>query len=917
MADVYAFRAGRAPRRAEAIDDHTMRTEWDEIDPLILTHVQRWQWHGTELLPALKELVATSEQPAGVAPQLAQNYLDGPTGITLATLRGGVDLAATLPLNEAGEALSILGQSGLALVDRLDRWLVTQDNEPEPSDFDDWLRRAIAQLFPELGGPQPVPQTLSIERRSTLHSVLGATWSRLLDSLSAALLLPHAAELAQRINRLLLVAGLIERRSFYRRPLTSDETMYLLSLRTILLPDPPFPRVVPVDQVKLVRQATTSDLFVVRREWRGYVTDEIADIRNVLAHEKNDTQFLRIDESELIETTDESKSTTSENSSESSDESSFTEQTKRELDLAISSKGQVDVSAEYPSVKLDVSASFSADFSLKDATDRATQIAKKAIARAASKIETQTREQRTKRTLARTELRQQHGIDNNTDAHVRGVYRWVKRVDRFQIWRYPDRLQIEFQIPEPGRYLIQQLGAPPARAGAVGKPPDFEVPPEGFTADNYLKQAAKYGATGLPEPPQPITGASGVISFTPKEPGAKSDSDLGNPPVLNERVEIPVPPGYEVTKVKVTIEATPMHGKWSREMTAHTGFEILEAYHTITASVILGDQAVFKTQPGTEQDNTNAVMWTPTPGKMVMYLDAFLHADSGELTLDTPVTVKLPVSASVVGAYSGHVGIELICELTDQARASWVQGVYDSLRAAYDTWLREWRAQESIAGRPLVLAERSPARHAEMIQAELRRHVISWMLGESPFQGRPAVPIMNGPPDTTPDIDIPAAIGSAGTIQFLEQSLEWSNLAWVAYPYYWASRDRWSDLMDLETVDPALGNFLRAGSVRVVVPARPGFSSAVLHWLTFRQPWLGGSCPPVPGQPMYVSVAREIQDQLMPPPDGEPGESWEVALPTTLQWLDDRAADLPRNALARLGQPPHDPPDKLLPDEQP
>jgi hypothetical protein len=898
-----------------------MRTEWSEVDLFIRTHVVRYDWRGTELLPKLRQLVEDSQHPANGAPPFAQEFLDGPTGITLATLRGGVDPAATLPPDENGQTLPIPGQAGLALVDRLDRWLVTQDNEPAPATLDEWLRTAITQLVADLGGPAVDPeQPLPIERRSTLHGILGATWSRLLDSLSAALLLPHESELAQRLNRLFLVSGLIERRSAYQRVLTPKEIATLLAYRTILLPDPPFPQVVPPDQVKLVRQATTSDLFVVRREWRGYLADEIADIRNVMAKEKNETEFIRIDESEVIATTDQSTSSSSESSSEASDESSFNELTKRELDLDINANGQVNVSAQYSSVKLDVSAGFSADFSLKDSTDRATQIAKRAISRSASKVETQTREQRTRRTLARTELREKHGLDNSTSDHVRGVYRWVKRVDRFQIWRYPDRLQLEFQIPEPGRYLLEQLGDPPARAGAIGEPPAFVIPNGGYTRANYLAQAAIYGATGLPAPPQPITAAAGAIALMSKDDGKQPAGDMWNPPVLSQAIEIPVPAGYQVTKVRVNVEATPMHAKWVREMTGHSGFDTQEAYHTITASVVVGDQVSFTAQPGTDQNNKNAVMWTPNAGEMVLYLDAHLRSTNTELVLGTPVTVKLPVSASLVGAYSGNVGVELVCELTPQAETTWVQGVYDSLRAAYDAWVREWRSQQALAGRPPALAERSPARHAEMIQAELRRHVISWMLGESPFKGRPAVRTPPQPPpevDVTPDISIEKALDSASTIQFLEQCLEWSNLAWVAYPYYWADRERWPDLMDLETVDPTLGSFLRAGSVRVVVPARPGFSNAVTHWLTFRQPWLGGSCPPVPGQPMYTSVAREIQDQLLPPPDGEPGESWEVALPTTLQWLDGRDVGLPRNELVRLGQPPHEPTDKLLPDAPP
>ncbi len=460
MPDLDAFRALRAPRRAEAVDHFTLTTEWSEVDPNIHSHVVRWEWAGQEFLPQLRELVANEENPADQAPELAETFLEEPIAITLETLRGGVDAEATMPGETDGETVPIPGQPGLALLDRLDRWLVAQENQPRSHELDDWLRGAVVPLAGELPGGAPVDgdggnggagegdvPPLPLESRGTLHALLGETWSRLLDTLAAALLLPHEGELAHRLNRLLLVAGLVERRSFHRRPLHRREILDLLAHRTPLLPDPPFPDVLPEDQVKLVRRATTSDLFVVGREWRGYVADEIAEIRNVMAGEDNVTPFVRIDEAEVIETTTTSADSTSETSSETSDESTFNEQRKRELDLAISAKGQVDVSARYSSVKLDVSAGFSADFSLKDSTDRATEIAKKAIARAASKVETQTQQERTRRTLTRTELRQRHSLNNPLQDHLRGVFRWVARIDRFQTWRYPDRLQLEFEIP--------------------------------------------------------------------------------------------------------------------------------------------------------------------------------------------------------------------------------------------------------------------------------------------------------------------------------------------------------------------------------------------------------------------------------------------------------------------------------------
>jgi hypothetical protein len=152
-----------------------------------------------------------------------------------------------------------------------------------------------------------------------------------------------------------------------------------------------------------------------------------------------------------------------------------------------------------------------------------------------------------------------------------------------------------------------------------------------------------------------------------------------------------------------------------------------------------------------------------------------------------------------------------------------------------------------------------------------------------------------------------AARVTAPVIQFLEQALEWGNLSYVPYPYYWARGSEWDDLTAIEGADPTFVNFLRAGSARVVVPARPGFELAVLHWLLYQEPFLGDPLP-LPDDDLYVSIATEIRDLTRAPDDGEPGDCWEARLPTTLMWLDDEAR-LPANGARRLGKPPHAPKD--------
>jgi hypothetical protein len=96
-----------------------------------------------------------------------------------------------------------------------------------------------------------------------------------------------------------------------------------------------------------------------------------------------------------------------------------------------------------------------------------------------------------------------------------------------------------------------------------------------------------------------------------------------------------------------------------------------------------------------------------------------------------------------------------------------------------------------------------------------------------------------------------------------------------------------------------------------VVPARPAMASAVLHWLAFREPFLGRPLP-LPGDPLFVSLAQEIRDLTQPPTDGELGDSWEARVGTSLMWLEDTDT-LPVNELASLGAPPHEPDPRLTP----
>jgi hypothetical protein len=205
---------------------------------------------------------------------------------------------------------------------------------------------------------------------------------------------------------------------------------------------------------------------------------------------------------------------------------------------------------------------------------------------------------------------------------------------------------------------------------------------------------------------------------------------------------------------------------------------------------------------------------------------------------------------------------------------------------------------------------RSPLRNQQIVREELKRQVLEMFTGQ-PLTGydlvvdreEPAEPVPAPPALLGPETKLADSVAAAPLIQFLEQCLEWTNMTYVHYPYYWGPRNLWPGSQPIDGPDPDWVNFLRSGSTRVVVPVRPGFEWAVAFYAIFDEPWMGGPAP-APDHPLYLSVAQEIMEMKGAPDEGEPGLLWETRLPTTLVWLDNDSALPKHNDHRRLvGEP--------------
>ena len=117
----------------------------------------------------------------------------------------------------------------------------------------------------------------------------------------------------------------------------------------------------------------------------------------------------------------------------------------------------------------------------------------------------------------------------------------------------------------------------------------------------------------------------------------------------------------------------------------------------------------------------------------------------------------------------------------------------------------------------------------------------------------------------------------AARVKFFEQAFEWNLMSYHFYPFYWAEKDNWADLYNINNIDdPTFRAFLRSGMARVIVTVRPGFEEAVNWYMLTGQIWNGGQVPTLDDD-LFVSIIEELRNQ-----EGEVEETWESRVPTSL-----------------------------------
>lgn len=570
------------------------------------------------------------------------------------------------------------------------------------------------------------------------------------------------------------------------------------------------------------------DLFVVREHILRYEGGDVAHIENILKGEKKIRRHTRKRETEEILELEKEEIKETERDLQSADkfELQVEAQTAAQQKLSV----EAGVEAVYRGVSFEVKANagFAYERATQESNRKAQNISREVIDKTVSNIQERVREKRVTRTRELIEEKNLHEIDNTKgEENITGVYQWVNKVHRVEVVNYGRRLMFEFIVPEPAAFFRHAETLKPIEGVTMEKPEppvylsmalnpqspfafnlnvaDAEarpLQPEDITEDNYLHWVAKYNVRDAETPPP----ASKIIGLAVNE---KPEDETGNN-VPKSIGELSVENGYEAVTANILCTSTNHPAGYIR--------------------VAVGAHS-------TE-------FWGGSTSIDMCFEDGKI-----------PVTIVFYRMASI------GIIVEVTCMRKDNKYKEWkrktygaIISAYQELKSQYDQKLAAAQVQEGVA-----IEGRNTLKNREIERTEIKKASISLITG----QHFDLFDAMRGSiaPHNYPQMDIKESTAEGRYIQFFEQAFEWYNISYIFYPYFWGRKDNWIDNLHLSDPDPTFEKFLQAGAARVLVPVRPGYEQAILHYLETEtgEIWEGGD-PPHVEDDFYVSIVDAIKE---------------------------------------------------------
>lgn len=205
--------------------------------------------------------------------------------------------------------------------------------------------------------------------------------------------------------------------------------------------------------------------------------------------------------------------------------------------------------------------------------------------------------------------------------------------------------------------------------------------------------------------------------------------------------------------------------------------------------------------------------------------------------------------------------LDFTLKLKKSAVEEWRLKTWNTIRdAAYSKYQANRQTLENkLAQLKEELGVTDPLSLRKIEREEVMKGVMRWMLGPS-FKFSPSnIPKELYEEDSKAIRDednIWKNVTLHGdVIKFLHQAIEWENMLYFLYPYFWSHTTRWEEKKYMQHPDIMHRTFLKAGAARVVLTIRPGFEENFTYFVEHAGLRL------LPNQPTsYVPITKEMEN---------------------------------------------------------
>ncbi|MBL1221851.1 hypothetical protein JET18_13445 [Chryseobacterium sp. L7] len=598
-----------------------------------------------------------------------------------------------------------------------------------------------------------------------------------------------------------------------------------------------------------VKRLGIADYLKVEQSVHAYVPGEVSNIENVMASELRHKSSVARDYSEITDTTSESieseKLSDTTRADRNEMQTEIAQELKKEQNITATTKFTYDTEV----IKYEIGGSYANNTSQQDSTKQAVKKSQEITERAMERVLTKINKERVQKIIKEYTETNVHEFDNRGQAsqenpqHITGVYRWVDKKMKNQIYNYGKRTMFEFMIPEPAR--LHTLATAVSKADTLTAPADprkAEKPWGMASAQVATKDQIEYWANIY----------NVKLTELPKSPinlilGKQWEKVNGNEEYRHRTIDIPV--NYEASSVKMFY-----------------GFERnRRGTSTLYTSNFAGGMVPFSTG-GTSIDET--AYFTPQN-----------------------VTGSYDFAYRCINIDSVNIAFEITCKLSQAFMKSWIQENFTAIIKAYDEAYavfleKQKELQDKAKEEEEANKEKLGNFYREMESVILKHNCIAYLLQD--YLNTLGQSFTSGSQMSDFKVILSENLEQYTALaKFMEQAFEWSIMDYTFYPYYWADRKRWQEMYLTQSVDPLFRNFLQAGMARVIVTVKPGFEDAVQFFMSTGKIWNGGEVPVI-GDPLYMSIVDELRK-----PTGEAqGKYWITRIPTTLTILQAQSVGL-------------------------